>query len=100
MRLLRPGGSTALLDATFAGILDGDGAPGPKLLLVMTDGRNNASWLKARDVIDTARRHETVIYPVAVALGQGDQLPARGPVIRDAAALLELMARQTGGRMM
>ena len=66
----------------------------------MTDGRNNVSWLKARDVIEAARRHETVIYPVAVALGPGYQLPAHGPVIRDAAALLELMARQTGGRVM
>ena len=100
MGLLRPGGSTALLDATFAGILYGDRAPGPKLLLVMTDGRNNVSWLKARDVIEAARRHETVIYPVAVALGPGYQVPGHGPVIRDAAALLELMARQTGGRVM
>ena len=63
---MRAGGATALLDGTYAGILESDGGPGPKLLLVMTDGRNNASWLPANAVIDAARRHETVIYPVAV----------------------------------
>ena len=63
---LQAGGGTALLDATFAGILAADGGDGPKLLLVLTDGGNNASWLQAGAVIDAARRHETVVYPVAV----------------------------------
>ena len=96
---MRAGGSTALLDGTYAGILEADGGPGPKLLLVMTDGRNNASWLQASAVIDTARRHETVIYPVAVDI---DAQWGRGVSPRrrtsDAAALLEVMADETGGR--
>jgi Mg-chelatase subunit ChlD len=40
---IEAGGSTALIDATYAGVLQGDLGPGPKLLLVMTDGRNNGS---------------------------------------------------------
>jgi Ca-activated chloride channel homolog len=96
---LRAGGSTALLDGTYAGILEADGGPGPKLLLVMTDGRNNASWLQASAVIDTARRHETVIYPVAVDI---DDESNRAVSMRlrtsDAVALLTVMADETGGR--
>jgi hypothetical protein len=65
---MRAGGSTAIVDGTYAGILEADGGPGPKLLLVVTDGRNNASWLQASAVIDTARRHETVIYPVTASV--------------------------------
>ena len=96
---LKAGGGTALLDATFAGILAADGGDGPKLLVVMTDGGNNASWLQASAVIDAARRHETVVYPVAVD-------PDRRWPIRvgwfqrtsDSLALLQEIANQTGGR--
>ena len=94
---LQAGGGTALLDATFAGILAADGGDGPKLLLVLTDGGNNASWLQAGAVIDAARRHETVVYPVAVDPDR--RWPGR--VRRrtsDSLALLQEIADQTGGR--
>lgn len=96
---LQGGGGTALLDATFAGILAADGGDGPKLLLVLTDGRNNASWLQAGAVIDAARRHETVVYPVAV--GPDRRWPIRVSWFRrtsDSLALLQEIADQTGGR--
>ena len=64
--LIRAGGGTALFDGLYAGILQSDQGPGPKLLVLMTDGRNNSSWLPGTAVIDSARRHETVIYPVFV----------------------------------
>ncbi len=96
---IRAAGSTALLDGTYAGILEADGGPGPKLLLVMTDGRNNASWLQASAVIDTARRHETVIYPVAVEIDTAwNRTVSPRLKTSDAAALLKLMADETGGR--
>jgi VWFA-related protein len=97
---LRAGGSTALLDGTYAGILEADSGPGPKLLLVMTDGRNNASWLRARDVVDSARRRETVIYPVAVGV-EREWTGTVTPQLRtsDAFALLRAMAEETGGRL-
>ncbi len=96
---LQAGGGTALLDATFAGILAADGGDGPKLLLVLTDGGNNASWLQAGAVIDAARRHETVVYPVAVDPDR--RWPGRVSWFRrtsDSLALLQEIADQTGGR--
>jgi Ca-activated chloride channel family protein len=96
---LKAGGGTALLDATFAGILAADAGDGPKLLVVMTDGGNNASWLQAGAVIDAARRHETVVYPVAVDPDR--RWPSRVSWFRrtsDSLALLRVIADQTGGR--
>jgi VWFA-related protein len=97
---MRAGGATALLDGTYAGILESDGGPGPKLLLVMTDGRNNASWLQANAVIDAARRHETVIYPVAVDIKAwwDYRIVRQSLSTSDAVALLKTMADETGGR--
>ena len=95
---LRAGGSTALLDGTYAGILEADNGPGPKLLLVMTDGRNNASWLQASAVIDAARRHETVIYPVAVEIDAEQGAVSPRFKTSDAVALLKVMSDETGGR--
>jgi Mg-chelatase subunit ChlD len=60
------GPRTSLCDALFAAILQSDVVAGPKMVTVLTDGRNNTGWLSARSVIDAAVRHETVIYPVAV----------------------------------
>jgi Ca-activated chloride channel homolog len=97
LEAIRPGGSTALVDAAYAGILQSDVAAGPKLLLLMTDGRNNASWLRARAVTETARRHETVIYPVAVGVREPN---ASGWKQRnDSLGLLKLLASDTGGRV-
>ena len=120
---VRAGGATALVDGIFAGLLEAAAEPGPTLLLVMTDGRTNASWLRSADVIDVARRLETAIYPVAIGVesrlsplpapgpgaGLGPPHPAgvdrewRGivnPALRtvDSLALLRLMAEGTGGR--
>ncbi len=96
---LSPGGTTAMLDATYAGVVQSDLAAGPKLLLVMTDGRENISWLRARDVIDAARRREAVIYPVAVGLGPKTVVHRGGRSVNDAARLLEIVADDTGGRL-
>jgi Ca-activated chloride channel family protein len=115
-------GSTSLVDGLYAGLIEADGGPGPKLLLLMTDGRNNSSWLKASDVIDVARRREAVVYPVAVGgidrPGARVALPDSPRGTPDAAredrdwrasthaefrtgdsmALLRVIARETGGR--
>ena len=97
---IRAGGGTALVDGLYAGILQSDQGPGPKLLVLMTDGRNNSSWLSGTAVIDTARRHETVIYPVAVAAGRVGTtvVTPLGRSDNDHLALLQVIAEQTGGR--
>lgn len=85
----------------------------------MTDGRNNSSWLKATDVLDVARRHEAVIYPVAVGAIEADTAGSRGGnplpmamgsdkawragasptfTTSDSRALLRVIADETGGR--
>ncbi len=95
--LCRPAAERHCSTRRFAGILAADGGDGPKLLLVLTDGGNNASWLQAGAVIDAARRHETVVYPVAVDPDR--RWPSR--VRRrtsDSLALLQEIADQTGGR--
>ena len=50
-----PRGATALFDGAYAAVLAGDTGTGSKLLVLLTDGRNNASWLSARNVIDDPR---------------------------------------------
>lgn len=118
---LSAGGSTALLDGIYAGLLETGPARGPRLLLVMTDGRNNLSTISGSRVIDVARRLETAIYPVAVEVDQDRQV-IRGWLNRrdgsaqqahpsdsvfrsdtkqgtsDAMALLHVLADATGGR--
>jgi VWFA-related protein len=100
LETIRAGGGTALVDGLYAGILQSDQGPGPKLLVLMTDGRNNSSWLSGTAVIDTARRHETVIYPVAVAAGRVGTtvVTPLGKSDNDHLALLQVIAEQTGGR--
>lgn len=91
---------TSLCDALFAAILQSDAEAGPKMLAVLTDGRNNTSWLSAQSVIDAAIRHETVIYPVAV--GQDSpQYPIDLPPMAgdDGLRLLQILADRTGGRV-
>ena len=100
LELIRTAGGTALVDGLYAGILQSDQGPGPKLLVLMTDGRNNSSWLPGTAVIESARRHETVIYPVLVG---ADRRSTAGvtPLKRsgnDNLALLQVIAEQTGGR--
>ena len=91
---------TSLFDALFAAIVETDNEAGPKLAAVLTDGRNNTSWLTADAVIDSAIRHETVIYPVHV--GQESRHYPFGvpPMVGDdGLRLLQVVAERTGGRL-
>lgn len=96
---LRTGGSTSLVDAAYAAAIHGAADAGPKLLLLITDGRNNNSFLQARDAIDAARRHETVIYPVAVGIDRAWTQGVYEHFKNDAVGLLRLIADETGGQM-
>lgn len=68
LRNLQLHGTTAVIDSTYAGMALSDGDR-PTLLLVFTDGIDTASWLRPRDVLDTARRSGVV--PYAVVVGEG-----------------------------
>jgi VWFA-related protein len=95
---LRTGGSTALVDAAYAATLHLAASPGPKLLLLVTDGRNNNSFLQVKDAIDAARRHETVIYPVAVEIDRTWMRGTYEQFKNDAVGLLRLLAEASGGQ--
>ena len=58
-------GDTALVDASFAGIVVGESDVARSLLLVFSDGLDTSSFLRPDDVFDIARRTDTVVYAVA-----------------------------------
>lgn len=94
------GAHTSLFDALFAAVIQSDVEPGPKVAVILTDGRNNTSWVSAQSAIDAAIRHETVVYPIAVG-----HHPAQHPVELppmagdDGLRLLQVIADRTGGRI-
>lgn len=73
-----PGGKTALHDAVVAAIDHLENAQHEKrVLIVLSDGEDNASRLSARDMLDKAARSNAIIYTVSNALagrtgGDGD----------------------------
>ena len=98
---IAPAGSTAFYHAVMAGLL-ADTAPGrPHLVLVMSDGGDNVSFLDGDDVKALARQSETVLYVVLRGKPQlsGTRvgwLAFRGPGPLDA---LKEAAAITGGEV-
>ena len=99
---LRSGGSTAAIDATFAGLALREADPGRTLLLLFSDGIDTASWLSAKEVIDAARASDVVIYPVTVRrarYGVHTVMPGGTRADDDGRKMLEAFAEETGGRV-
>lgn len=82
----KPAGDTALVDATFAGMIVGESEPGRALVMVFSDGLDVSSWLAQARVVDVAKRSETVVYGVSM---KGSRPP-----------FLEQMTTQSGGRLL
>ncbi len=82
----KPAGDTALVDATFAGMIIGESEPGRALVMVFSDGLDVSSWLAASRVVDAAKRSETVVYAVTM---KGSRPP-----------FLEQLTTQTAGRLL
>jgi VWFA-related protein len=59
-------GDTALVDASYAGMVLGESDVGRSLLIVFSDGVDTASWLSAASVLETAKRCDVVVYAVEV----------------------------------
>ena len=85
---VRPGRRTALFDAVFAGLSLGAGDSGRWLVLIFSDGRDTASWLSARRVLDAARRSSLVVCGVTV--GEGSNASR---------VFIDSVADVTGGRV-
>lgn len=81
----KPFGDTALIDATFSGIVLGESQAGRALVMVFSDGLDVASWLPAARVVEVAKRSDAVVYGVAT---KGNRPP-----------FLAEMTNVTGGRL-
>jgi Ca-activated chloride channel family protein len=77
-------GTTPLYDATLGALDAIQPAPGRRALVLLSDGSDRYSDTKAADLVGDARKHDVLVYPVAVGL-------SRPPVFAELAAA-------TGGR--
>ena len=92
------GSSTSLFDALHVAIVQGLRTEPADVVLVLTDGHDNTSWLSATSVTDTAIRLETVICVVTIRQPPGWNTDA--PVATDAGLrLAQVLADRTGGRV-
>jgi Ca-activated chloride channel family protein len=89
LRSLEPGGSTSLHDALIAVLAELRAAPGRRMLVLISDGRDVRSTRRLGDVLERARATDTAIYAISTAVPS-----AVAP--RDDLALL---AHESGGRL-
>jgi len=110
-------GTTSLRDAAFAALSLQEVESGRTLVLMFTDGADNASWLSEANVLDVAKRTDAVVYGVYVrrttTVRAGSSLKdEHGFIVSDpveairtasvtlnAPAFLGDLAEETGGRL-
>jgi len=96
VRILRPGGGTALYDAVYFACRDKllknaqkESVPTRRAIILLTDGEDNQSRVTREEAIEMAQRAEVVIYTISTNVSgvklKGDKV-------------LERMADATGGR--
>jgi VWFA-related protein len=113
---VKSGGDTSVIDAAFAGLALREADEGRTLMLLFSDGRDTASWLPARTVLEAARRTDVIVYPVTVRVTNSLNMNTT-PLIRqrgfltvpagarpvpgadEGIRLLDAFADDTGGRM-
>ncbi|MGC4080570.1 MAG: VWA domain-containing protein [Vicinamibacterales bacterium] len=83
---LQPWGTTPLFDATVSAIGAIQNASGRRALILITDGADRYSASTAADMVAFARRHDVLVYPVALR--------------RPAPPVLAELASVTGARSM
>jgi VWFA-related protein len=96
-----PGGSTALLDALYAGTMLASGG-GRSLLVLFTDGEDNMSWLDPVELRGVLEQSNVLLQAVGVVRRDdvSRRLPARvqGPPEPVQVRMLRDLAEVTGGR--
>jgi VWFA-related protein len=101
-------GATSLRDAAFAALALRETDPGRTLVLIFSDGTDTASWLRATDVIDAAKRTDAVVYAVALAERRPLFNISSGRIIvqpntttvQEAGKFLDHLTAETGGRVL
>ncbi|MGE0407337.1 MAG: VWA domain-containing protein [Candidatus Korobacteraceae bacterium] len=95
VRMLRPGGGTALYDAVFFACrdklmkADDSGASVRRTLIVISDGEDNQSRVTREEAISMAHRANVIVYAVST---NDSNVKLRGDKV------LERFAESTGGR--
>ena len=97
---LRQSGSakTALFDALYTAIVRGDRGAGGKLVIVLSDGQDNASWLDGQAVIEAAQRHETAMCAIGLRDPSLVRPGAASITAQAGLRVLTALADRTGGR--
>jgi VWFA-related protein len=102
LRELRPGGATAIYDATVFSLAQFENEPGRRALVLLTDGRDYGSRFSTTRCVQEARRQGVPLYVIVLNnLGilpnswRQDQQYRPPPVD----ANLETLTLQTGGRL-
>ena len=88
---VRPSGSTALHDSVAFALEQFEGVSGQRVLVLLSDGVDEASSATAEEVMELARRSATTVYTI----GLEDTSPQSPEIDRD---LLTRLAEETGGR--
>lgn len=94
VRMLRPGGGTALFDAVFYACRDKlmkarTTGPARRAIILLSDGEDNQSRVSREEAVEMAQRAEVIIYTISTNIS-GVKL--RGDKV------LERLADATGGR--
>jgi len=105
------GGSTALNDAVFAGLLRADPGLGRPVVVVFSDGADRVSWLGPTRLKAAARALDAAVYGVLAPPGPTLATPGNPAIARGrpqggppsgtsrASGVLEDLASETGGRL-
>jgi VWFA-related protein len=81
-------------DALFAGLSFAASDTGRSLVLLFTDGLDNASWLTEKQVTESLKRAESVVYVVYPAV------EGTGTLLLQARDRLRKVADQSGGSLL
>ena len=95
VRMLRPGGGTALYDAVYFACRDKlakaqTKGPVRRAIILLSDGDDNQSRVTREEAIEMAQRAEVIIYAISTNTADMKGLPGD--------KVLERMAEATGGR--
>ena len=100
-------GWTSLMDATFTALLLPETADRRRLLLLVTDGRDTASWLSPTDVLKAAEQSQATVYAAStreMVRAWSSRENVRERLLEDPpgfrAFFLPVLVRDTGGEVL
>ncbi|MEO7192802.1 MAG: VWA domain-containing protein [Vicinamibacterales bacterium] len=90
----RPVGQTSLFDALTVALIPAPEAERRRMTILFTDGNDSTSFVEGSTLVDVAKRANTAVFVVALALGRREnrERPAHE-------ALLQTLTESTGGRL-